>query len=235
MHHLLDEARPADAMAAYYAFYHPDEKTQLVTYPAGAPRATGYVALSRTGMDLFRPLVTLRLPITDLTTSADVIYQALQPGAAVILSSPARYTALLQALFDSQTEELLRLYVLDPNRFQPIINVLVTQSTSPNNWPRFIIRRSEPGNGEVVAAAGLNWLSPRYAEISVHTAAHYQRQGWGRSVVAAMAEHLLKNGRTPLYVVSEKNEVSIRLAESVGFVDSGVRETLIQGTLKPRP
>jgi RimJ/RimL family protein N-acetyltransferase len=235
MRHLLDEDRPADAMAAYYAFYHPDEKTQLITYPVGAPRASSYVVLSRTGMDLFRPLVTLRLPITDLTTSADVIYQALQPGAAVILSSPARYTALLQALFASQTEELLRLYVLDPNRFQPIINVLVTQSTSPNNWPRFIIRRSEPGNDEVVAAAGLNWLSPRYAEISVNTAAHYQRQGWGRSVVAAMAEHLLKNGRTPLYAVSEKNEASIRLAESVGFVASGVRETLIQGTLKPRP
>ena len=85
---LLDERLPADAIASYYAFYHPDHKTQLVTYPVGTGQVTGYVALSRTGMDLFRPLVTMRLPIADLEASADLIYQAMVPGSAVIISCP---------------------------------------------------------------------------------------------------------------------------------------------------
>ena len=50
-------------MAAYYALHHPDDKTTLVVPPtAEGQRANGYVALSRTGIDLFRPLVTMRLP-----------------------------------------------------------------------------------------------------------------------------------------------------------------------------
>ena len=71
---LLNERRPADAMAAYYAFYYPEEKSQLVTYPldAGPGKAAGYVAFSRTGMDLFRPYVTLRLPINDMAASVDL-------------------------------------------------------------------------------------------------------------------------------------------------------------------
>ncbi|MEJ2747951.1 MAG: hypothetical protein P8183_08580, partial [Anaerolineae bacterium] len=75
--HLLDEHNPADAAASYYAFYHPDRQTQLLPHPPGAERAQGYVALSRTGLDLFRPLLSLRLPIQDMAASADVIYQSL--------------------------------------------------------------------------------------------------------------------------------------------------------------
>jgi len=42
--------------------------------------------------------------------------------------------------------------------------------------------------------------------------------------VAACATTLLQAGVQPLYMVSEGNEASIRLAESVGFVDTGARE-----------
>ena len=62
---LLDEIKPADALASYYAFYHPDQKTSLILYPPAATVAQGYIALSRTGMDLFRPLLTMRLPLDD--------------------------------------------------------------------------------------------------------------------------------------------------------------------------
>lgn len=233
--HLLNVHDPADAVAVYYAFYHPDEKTELVTYPAEAERASGYVALSRTGIDLFRPFVTLRLPITDLTASANTIYQSLQPEAAVILSGPTSYLPLLQALFTIQAEEHLQVYALDQSRFEPIINVLVTETKAPNNLPRFVIRRSGTDSGEIVAAAGLNWQSPYFAEISVNTSTTYRRQGLGRSVVAAVVEKVLSNGRTPLYVVDPDNEASIQLARSVGFVDTGTREVMIQGTLQPRP
>jgi predicted GNAT family acetyltransferase len=35
---------------------------------------------------------------------------------------------------------------------------------------------------------------------------------------------LLEAGRTPLYVVADSNTTSIRLAEAVGFEDTGLRE-----------
>jgi RimJ/RimL family protein N-acetyltransferase len=233
IYHLLDETNPADGMAAYFAFYHPDNRTILRPYPYAAIRAEGYVALSRTGMDLFRPFVTLRLPIHNMQTSTDVIYEAVDVGMAVILNAPSRYAPLLHALFDIQTEEHLSLYQLRPSQFEPIINVLVTQDKAPNGLPRFLIRDRE--NDVIGASATLNWQSPGYAEIGVTTNPGYRRRGWGRSVVSAMANYLLENGRIPLYVVAQNNEASIQLAESVGFTDSGVREIMIQAVLKPRP
>ena len=237
---LLREQEPADAMAAYYAFHHPDDKTTLILPPAAGEgiRADGYVALSRTGIDLFRPLVTLRLP-TDRNPNAaqdaaDLLRLALGSGQPVILSIPARYLPLIDALFDVQTEELLRLYVLDPARFEPIINVLVTRSIGPGGLPRYSIRSSQNGEEEIVATASLNWQSPRFGEIAVNTHPRYRRQGRGRSVVAALSSYLLDSGRTPLYVVSDDNHASIALAESVGFADSGAREYLLQATLKER-
>lgn len=233
--HLLDEHSPADAAASYYTFYHPEAQTQLLPYPAGANRAQGYVALSRTGLDLFRPLLTLRLPVQDMAASTDVIYQSLVPGTAVILLSPTAYLPLLQALFEIHSEEHLDVLILDRNRFEPIINVLVSRSTGPNGLPRFVIRNTASREQEVVAAAGINWQTPHFAEISVNTAVGYQRQGWGKSVVAAMVQYLLENGRTPLYATSPQNTASQQLARSIGFTGSGVSKVLLQGILKARP
>jgi len=228
---LLNERNPADALAAYYVYYHPYAKTHLITHPAGASRATGYLAISRTGMDLFRPFVTLRLPVNDMDAGLDLIKTALPDGSAVILYGPTRYSPLLHALFDIQTDEKFRLLVLDRDRFEPIINVLVTQTSSPNGLPRFVIRSTQDP-GQVVAASGLNWQTPYFAELSVHTTPGERRQGWGRSVIAAMIHHQLQNGRTPLYVVGEQNQASLKLAESVGFVDSGERMIFTQATRK---
>lgn len=225
--------RPEDAVDDYYAFHHPDEKTGLSLFPDGAERPSGFLTFSRTGMDLFRSLVTLRLPIADLEASAAAIHQMMEPETAVILFSPAQYGPLLHALFDVQTEETLRLYALSPRRFEPIINVLVVQTTGPNGLPRFIVRSQS--NGEVVAAAGLNWLSPRYAEISVNTDLSHRRQGLGQSVVAAMVEYVLGNGRIPLYLVAEQNTPSVQLAEQTGFRDTGFSKLLLQASLKSRP
>lgn len=224
---------PADAIADYYAFHHPDVRTGLIAYPDGAERATGYLAQSRTGMDLFRPFVTLRLPIQDLETSATVIYSGLLPGTAVILFAPASYSPLLQALFEVQSAETLCLYTLSPQRIEPVINVLVAETTGPNGLPRFIIRSQ--ASGEVIAAAGLNWQSPRYAELSVNTDLNHRRQGFGQSVVSAIVQHVLANGRLPIYLVAENNQPSIQLAENAGFRDSGARKLLLHGTLRQRP
>ena len=235
--HLLRENEPADAMAAYYALHHPDDKTTLVVPPAAnGQRASGYVALSRTGIDLFRPLVTMRLP-TDADpnaqqAAADLLRLALGSGQPAILSAPLRYVPLLRALFDVQSEEHLRLYVLDPRRFEPIVNVLTTRSEGPGGLARFAIRTSQSGESEVAADASLNWQSPAFGEIAVNTRPQYRRQGWGRSVVAALSQYLIDSGRTPLYVVSEENAASIQLAESVGFRDTGAREVFLQAALR---
>ncbi len=228
---LLNERDPADALASYYAFYHSDTRTHLVLHQDEAAQTTGYLAISRTGMDLFRPLVTLRLPPDDLSGGLDLITKALPEESDVILYAPAKYGPLLKALFDFEADEQVRLLVLDQNRFEPVINVLVTQATSPDGLPRFVIR-SQTDPGQVVAAAGLNWQTRYYAEISVLTSPGERRQGWGRSVVAAMIHHLLQNGRTPLYVSGEHNQASLQLAESVGFLDSGERIIFAPATRK---
>lgn len=239
--HLLKERDAADAMAAYYALHHPDEKTHLIIGPDGveanpAAHADGYVALSRTGMDLFRPLVTMRLPIDRdpgaAEAAAELLERAFAPSQPVILNIPSRYRPLIDALFEIQSEESLRLYALDPARYEPIVNVLVMRSSSPSGLPRFSIRSNQGGEEEVVAGASLNWQSPHFAEIAVSTRPQYRRQGWGRSVVSALSGYLIESGRTPLYVVSEENAASASLAESVGFTDTGTREYLLQASLK---
>jgi RimJ/RimL family protein N-acetyltransferase len=237
--YLLREREPADAMAAYYALYHPDDRSTLVILPAAdGDRPQGYVALSRTGIDLFRPLVTMRLP-TDRDpqahqAAADLLRLSLGSGQPAIVSAPVRYLPLLRALFDIHSEEVLRLYALDTRRFEPIINVLVTRSEGPGGLARFTIRSSQSGTEEVVASASLNWQSPAFAEVAVNTHPQHRRQGWGRSVVAALCQHVLESGRTPLYVVAEDNAPSIQLAESVGFYDTGAREAFLQAAYRDR-
>ena len=220
--HLLNRRNPTDAIAVYYAFYHPAQRTQIITYPQKTNRAEGYIAVSRTGLDLFRPLVTMRLPDKDRHAGAELLSATLSEGTAVILYAPVAYEPLLQAFFEMQTAEQLQLLVLDRDRFEPVINIHVTQAVGPNGLPRFVIR-SPQDHSQVAATSGLNWQTPNFAELSVNTSAGQRRQGWGRSVLAAMVQQVLETGRTPLYVASEQNDASLRLAQSVGFVDSGQR------------
>ncbi len=232
--HLLDERNPADGLESYLAFYHDDRRAILRPYPLDAARPVGYVCLSRTGADLFRPFVTLRLPIHDPELSADAIYDSIDVGTAVLLQCPSVYQPLINALFQAQTEETLQLFQLKPDRYQPHINVLVTQDVSPtNNLPRFIICNRQ--SGEIAASASLNWQTDAFGEIAVYTHPDYRRRGWGRSVVSTMVNWLLENGRTPLYAASRSNLPSRQLAERVGFTYTGVQKILIQGVLQPRP
>jgi RimJ/RimL family protein N-acetyltransferase len=229
---LLDERKAADAMAAHYAFYYPDDKTSLIIAPAGASRARGYLAISRTGMDLFRPLVTMRLPLGDHQDTAELFAAALPPETPAIFIIPEDHRPLVEAFVDIQVEDRLRILELDPNNQEPVINVLVTQEIAPNGYPRFIIR-SQHEKKRVVASAGINWQTPRFAEISVYTEAGQRRQGYGKSVVSALSRYLLDGARLPLYSVSEANPPSLQLAESSGFVDRGIRKLFIEGTRRP--
>ncbi len=231
MRHLLDESSPADGLAVYYALYHADARTQLLTYRPDTARAIGYVCLARTGLDLFRPLVTLRLPEKDLAASADILYQALPVNMPVMVRAPAAYRSLLQALMDVTVEEEYHLYRLNRALFHPILNVLVTTDVGPHGWPRYTIRQ----DSGVGASAAINWQTPRFAEIGVYTDPNSRRAGWGRSVTAALCQALLESGRIPLYATPPHNEAAIQLAESVGFVDTAHRDIWLEGSLRSRP
>jgi len=242
---LLIERSVSDASAAYYALYHPDDKTELTICRDAAGVAQGYVCLSRTGMDLFRQLLTLRLPASadggeiDPKQATTLIYTAIRSGTSLIINAPRAYRPIITALFEIQSELPLRLMMLDRARFKPVINVLVTESESYNSLPRFVVRSKaglESTTGyELAASAGVNWQSPQFAEIYVHTQPSYRRRGFGRSVVAAVVRKVLDAGKTPLYAVGLDNEASTQLAESVGFADTGLVDILYEATLRPRP
>jgi hypothetical protein len=242
---LLNETNPADAAAVYYVFHHRAEKIQITTYPPDSQRSLGYVCSAMTGIDLFRPLVTMRLPLDrtgqelDYSKSLDLIYGAFPNGGSLIISTYPSYYPLLSAILDIQREDKLRLLILDRTSFSPIINVLVTETPSHNDLPRYVIRKrdsnSESSSSDVIASAGINWWSASFAEIYVHTSNNFRRRGMGRSVVAYIVQSILDSGRTPLYVVSAGNDPSYQLARSVGFIDTGEEEILVEGTLKPRP
>ena len=59
---LLDENSVADALASYYALYHPPDRAEVVIHPTDSNQADGFLVRARTGLDLFRPLATFRAP-----------------------------------------------------------------------------------------------------------------------------------------------------------------------------
>jgi ribosomal protein S18 acetylase RimI-like enzyme len=217
---LLDERSPADALACYYAFHHPAERKEIFAHDAPTlGRADGFLVRARTGMDLFRPLVTFR---ADTEAAAQALFETgLLPNRPVYLVAPEKLSAWINAHLLVSEAEIHTVYRFDASRSQTQINVLLTTSAGPDGTPRCEIRSTASKAG---AVAGVNWQSPRFAEIFVHTDPAVRGRGWGKSVVAALARQLVAGGRTPLYVVAESNEYSIRLAEAVGFVDTGYRE-----------
>jgi hypothetical protein len=127
-------------------------------------------------------------------------------------------------------ERILSIYALDQARFTPVINVLVVTKTAPDGTPR-----AEIHSGGLQAAAGINWQSPGFAEIYVHTEAEARQRGWGRSVVAACTDLVLGGGRLPIYLVEPSNEPSVQLAESLGYMDTGARMVIADAVYLGHP
>jgi RimJ/RimL family protein N-acetyltransferase len=123
----------------------------------------------------------------------------------------------------------LLLYRLDPGRLEPVVNILVRGATSPDGLPRFEIRSGE----NLLAAAGVNWQSSAWAEIFVQTDPAVRERGFGKSVCAALCRELLARKKEVLFAVEQDNLPSIRLAEGLGFVDTGEREILFTGSVLP--
>ncbi len=217
MRALLDDSSFADAPTAYYALFHDPARSVLFTEVDEAGRTAGFVGRFQTGIDLFRPLVTLQC--RDADCAARLLQQALQPDRPYILFAKLNQFSLVGGSLRVDSYRILDIYRLEVRRFQPVINVLVRQKTSPDGTPRAVIE-----SGGQQALAGINWQSPAFAEIFVHTDAPVRRLGWGVSVASAVTKAVVDGGRIPIYLVDGDNEASRSLAEQLGYVETGARQ-----------
>jgi hypothetical protein len=214
---LLDDSSAADAPTAYYALFHDPARSTLFTTQDTAGQAVGFAGRFQTGIDLFRPLITLVCQSAE--SAADLLAQALIPEHPYILFTSQSQYPLVGGNFEIDNHRVLHIYRLDVRRFHPVINVLVRQEKSHDGTPRGVIE----ANG-ARAVAGVNWQSPAFAELYVHTDAAVRQRGWGESVVSVVTRAVLAGGRTPLYLVESDNDPSRALAEKLGYVDTGARQ-----------
>ncbi len=216
---LLDLSAPRDGLAAYYALYHDPARTRLWLSQTG----DGFLAVCQTGRDLFRLLAVLRAARAE--SASKLMEQALVAGRPYYLLTTPELRAAVEEALTIERLEVNRIYRLDLRRYVPTLNVLVTPAPSASGTPRFVIR----AQGQVAAEAGINWQSPHFAEVYVWTAPEVRGRGWGKAVVDGCVAWIIRSGAQPLYIVAEDNEPSIRLAESIGFVDTGARELAVEG------
>ncbi len=85
---LLSPTDPADALTSYYALWHDPRRTQLTLHHDDRHRVDGFVTISQTGVDLFRPLVTLRAP--DDTAAARAAAHSLDARPALLFHRSGR-------------------------------------------------------------------------------------------------------------------------------------------------
>ena len=215
---LLSPTDPADALTSYYALWHDPRRTRLTLHHGSRGQVDGFVAVCQTGIDLFRPLVTLRAP--DENVAGELMRAALMPDRPYQIVVPVTLASAARAHVEFFRSSLTRIYRLDTSRFQPIVNVLVQRVLGADGSSRFQIE----SQGQLMAMSGTNWRSPTFAEVFVYVHPKGRGRGWGKSVVSACTAALLEERLRPLYMVGEENQASIRIAEGLGYVDTGLRE-----------
>jgi GNAT superfamily N-acetyltransferase len=189
----------------------------------------GFVAVCQTGADLFRPLIVLRAP--DEKAVGELLHAALAPGRPFQVVVPVTMASAVREHMEIAHSSLTHVYRLDPTRFQPVINVLVQRVTGADGTPRFEIE----SQGQLAAMSGTNWRSPTFAEVFVYVHPSGRGRGWGKSVVSACTAYLLEERLRPLYMVEEGNHASRRIAEGLGYVDTGLRGFVGEGQMKQKP
>jgi ribosomal protein S18 acetylase RimI-like enzyme len=215
---LLDSNSPADAFTAYYALHHDPKRTAIFLHHNSHQHVDGFLVRAQTGLDLFRPVVVMRAQSPE--ASVELFRSGLTHHRPYYLVAPIAIQPYITGSLTVSDAEILRVFMLDVTRFEPQVNVMVVANPTADGNPRYEVSQ----NGIVYAAAGLNWQSPRFAEIYVYTEPAARGRGWGKAVVMALANDLLKRGLRPLYVVNEHNTASISLATSAGFIDTNARE-----------
>lgn len=220
---------PADALTRYFAVDHDPKRTKLFARQNARGKVMAFVAVCQTGIDLFRPMLVMRGD--DSPTLRELLREALTPNRSYLFSIQPGLRADVEAECAVNNAEHNRIYTLNRADFRPIMNLMTTTSRTPDGLFRAAVR----GQGDVVAAeAGVSWMSSRYAEVFVRVEASVRRRGLGKSVVSAVSLMTLDSGRAPLYMTSEDNAPSQKLAERLGYVLAGGSEVSGNLVLKTR-
>lgn len=223
---LLNPQSPADATAAYYALDHPAERVRIYVDLAGNGSPRGFLVLAQTGLDLFRRLAVPFAGSPFVLVS--LLRRALEPGRPVLLLLPLEQQAWIEGWLDLSDIRVNDLYRLHTAHFQPVLNVLLSASKSPEGGSRFEVR--SPAGG--YAAAGTNWSGSHYAEVYLEADGAGRARGFAKSVLAAIAGQLLSERQIALYRIDEIDAVAQAEAFEVGFRRTGDRGLLAQAILQ---
>lgn len=215
---LLSLSAPADALYAYYAFYHNPQRTELAVHEDDEGHADGFIAVCQTAQRLFQPTVALRTPRT--TVAVELLREALTPGRPYYLITTLDLREAAADVVEMEDPGISRVYEVDLARFEYRVNVLVVAEDGIEERPRFVIRAQE----ETVAEAGVTWLSPHFAGVTVQATPPAQERGFGESVLGACTRWVIRSGRHPLMMVDMQDDFITSLVEAVGYTDTGARE-----------
>lgn len=215
---LLDQRSPNDAMAAYFSLEHPKDRVKLYVARTSAGQAVGFLVKARTGYDLFRPfLVPFSATSDDLN---DLLDAALSDTPQALIGLPPDQFRLLLDHFTISDLQLTQLLRLDPNHYRQIINVLILAEDTPDGWPRYEIRRGDT----TLAAAGVNWMGKRFAEVYLDQTPNLE-QDFAPSLLSSIAGRLLEDRKITLLRLADHDEGLVAAAEQVGFAPTGARTT----------
>lgn len=219
---LLDEQSASDAAAEYYALHHPVDKTRLFAVGPTQGQPKGFLAVARTGLDLFRPLL---LPFVGQADALRALLSQIVPEIGTgILRIPTQQLGWLDNIVSMDECTKFEILRLAPDQFEPTLNVLVVESPTPDGNPRYEVRTAD---GEF-AAAGLNWIGPRFAEVYLQSTDGARRRRLTRSVLSAMLGRMLGQRRHPLYMVREGDPVARTEAFQLGFRPTGLTVALAE-------
>ena len=211
--------KPSDALASYFALEHDARRTKLTTCDDERGHTLAFVAVCQTGIDLFRPLVVVRGD--DAEAVQEALKAALTPRRQYLFSAPVTLRPELDVACDLNSEQVNHVFTLSKSDLQPIVNILVQTSRTPDGQLRAFIRARDGSNA---AEAGTSWISSKYAEVYVSVAEGARGRGLGKSVVSAISNQVLSVNKMPIYVTGANNLASRKLAERLGYRDTGAME-----------
>lgn len=224
---LLSLSAPADALYAYYGFYHDPERTELHVHEGADGRADGFVAVCQTARRLFQPTVALRAAGTDV--AVELLRGALTPGRPYYLITTLHLQEAAAEVLDMPEVMINRVYEINLSRFEYQVNVLVVAEDGIEARPRFLVRSQD----EVVAEAGVTWLSPHFGGVYAWVSPAARERGLGQSVLATCTRWIIRSGRHPLSIVDAQDDHAASLVEAVGYVDTGARELAGDAIYRP--
>lgn len=222
---LLNIRSASDAILAYYALEHPENLVELYVNYSFDNRPSGFLVSAKTGYDLFRPLV---LPAVGTESAmVELLEFFLSQPMPILIQVPLEQRDWIEKVLELQNIHVTELLRLEPAAFEPMLNVLVVESQTPESLPRFEIR-SKSGSR---AIAGVNWKGNRFAEVYVNADQEALERNFALSVLASVCSSLVEHNLTPLFQ-NEKSVLDYGQLDKLGFRPTGTRYLFAHAELK---